>query len=315
MEIKQESAILQPYSLLLRFLGDYKWFGVAIGTATVLAHFWRIRYLPALGVTDVGLVALAILLFSALALLTIGIICALPGFALIGWSTQRVIPRPRGQANGLKRNGVRRGQLRHKANWRSKPFFKAGSGKALVQVYAGFSIALALYAPIALLSERASTIWICAILTLSFAISVFSSIIFDVRAFRYWGLTCTYPSALSIILTTSLYGVSIPFLLAITQNFGPSIEQTSLIPTIIAMSIAPLAHWSIYSTRRMPLWFRAAMPSVVLLYFLCLAGLPFRLVDQALRTFGVGLLNDQMILVSQRGCDIAKASGITSPVK
>lgn len=301
----------QVRGLMSGFVKDYKWFGLAIGTTTVLAHFWRIRYLPTLGIADVGLMALAILMFSAIALFAIAIICVLPGFVLIGWSTQRVIPRPQAPVARRTSNAGRKNKQDKEDE--SKPRRKRkGMGYTLQLVYSGFAVALCIYAAALSLPTWAKW-WVClAILAISTTIVTISSIALDLRGPRFRALSTKSKRALSTFLTSALYGVSIPLTLALYYLTQIGDDNLELSPNLIVILIVPLAHWTIYATQRMPMRLKTAIPGIALIYFMCAAGLPFRLLDQSLRTFSLGLMEDQTVLVTRRGCDIVKAAHIAA---
>lgn len=297
----------QSPSLLIDFLKDYKWLGISLGTLTVLAHFWRIRYLPTLGVADVGLLALAILLFSSIALLLAGLICVMPGFALLGWSTQRVVARPRGSTTrGPRRRAVR--SKPHVAEPIAQPKSRkrlTGIGLVLLQIYIGSAAVLLLYWSLMLLPKAAQMPAGLSIFIFSLAAVFFSSTLLDIRGIRYRALKIKHKNLLSLLLIIFLYGVSTPFLLILFQELKT--PTLTLIPLLILL---PFTHWALYATQRMPLRFRTIITVVAIFYSLSVAGLPLRLIDDSLRTFGVGLMENQTVLVTQRGCDISKAAGI-----
>lgn len=299
--------------LLSNFLKDYKWLGVGIGTLTVLSHFLRIRYLPSLSVTDVGLLALAILLFAILGLLAIGAICILPGTALIGWSTQRLIPRPRGPANRRDTNTPGRKDAPRSKNSNSQKKIKpTGAGLALIMIYGGFAIAfLAYYGPYKWLPQSIrDTIWL--IIFIASTLTVFaSSVLFDIRSVRYKALKAKQKKTISIVLTTSLYLASIPFFWLIPKVIYTG--QTTLTHNdIIFLFSIPAIHWFMYITRGLPSLLRLGAPLAILLYIVSVIGIPFYLIDESLRTYGVGLLENQTVLVTRRGCDIAKAASLAA---
>lgn len=293
--------------LLTNFLKDYKWLGISLGTLTVLAHFWRIRYLPTLGIADVGLLALAILLFSSIALLLVGIMCVMPGFALLGWSTQRAIARPRGSTERSPRRRVARNKVRTTDPARQPQSRKrlTGMGLVLLQIYAGSLVAFLLYWGVTLLPKGAQKPAFLFAFFLSLVVVVLSSILLDIRWIRYRALKAKHKKLLSFCLIAFLYGASTPFMWVVFRELRT--PALTLIPLLV---LFPLIHWALYATQRMPLRFRTVITGVALVYSLFVAGLPLRLIDESLRTFGVGLMDNQTVLVTQRGCDISKAAGI-----
>lgn len=306
----QEASSAKVQSLVNNFLKDYKWLGVGLGTLTVLAHFLRIRYLPSLSVADVGLLALAILLFAILGLLAIGVICILPGTALIGWATQRAIPRPRGPANRdhIKRTSRRGKAIRIQSSTTENKWKPTGAGLAFLLIYGGFLIAFASY----YLPSKAfpkgirDSIWLT-IFSLSLLTVFISSPLLDFRSVRYKALKTKWLTIISLILTTSLYLVSIPFFWIVPKmSYSEGANLTSY--DITFLLAIPSIHWFMYVTRGLPSRLRFGAPSAILLYILTVLGIPFYLIDQSLRTYGVGLLENQTVLITQRGCDIAKAA-------
>ncbi len=309
------SEYLNEMRRLYRYLRAHKWELAGLGNLGVVVHFWRVGYLPQLTFMDIGLLAAAMAAFTLLAILFFVFVVFSPSLALLAWSNQQTICRPPTPA--VRARAKRRwnricpccNSPAHKRSKAGDPTQRAMSF-ALLFPLLGFLTAMGLFWGTSKLPEDLSTYALglflisCTGLFLASLIASRPATGPERRKRRKWRWVKYY------IRCVALYGIVIP-IAGLTANIlvqafrdGDDLAKFFLLLTL------PAIHCFIFSIYRHErkdqyfLWFFIA------LYTILATGIVFDANDMAASRFRMGMLQNQKMVVTPVGCEIAKASNI-----
>lgn len=282
---------------VLAELHKHKWLFILLGTFAVVVFFWRIRYLPSVTITDIGLVAFAIVAFSVLMVGVVVTTGLLPALVLVEWEAAGVI---------TDRNTVRS----------PGPGWTAPTALSVALYSFGSTAALCILWN-ALRAETGSLYRIFVAVML--VAGVFSSLsVIGMRLSPAGGGARPSRSATAKIWWGArLFALSTGFhlfvyLLLSFVLFGTHSAAAGLndLTVITIAAVVPFVHLFVLSVRKLPLRARLTIIWVLIFFLLSLAGTVFEALDRAARIFRLGLLPHQSLVVSAEACQMAKSSGV-----
>lgn len=300
----------------LKFLKEHSWVSGAVATLLLLAHFARIGYLPALSLADLGLVGTAILSFTAVTAVLFLTVYLLPAACYESWGAARLIPRQELPGRGSRyrrlyapqREALQPDSLDAPAD--SKRSRNGTFALVLAISYAGFFLAVATLALTMLAPEGIRDGLFITFFGISFLLSAvlaalssgkFTRRIRESKVGWRWRL---------LLLTWLLYSAAIPFAL-IMLSVLPSADVFKVeLRGIIPLLALPLAHFCIYSTSRLPNPVRANALLFVGIYIVVSLGIAFAAMDAAASQLRVGMLKNQTVILTARGCSSLKVADI-----
>ncbi len=276
-------------SKLLVEIYTHKWLFLLLGTLVMVAFFWRVRYLPAMTLTDLGLVAIAIVAFSALMIVLLVVYALLPVALLREWHAAGAITDKLSPRNS---NGP----------------WVAPTGLSLVLLLVGGVIAL-IFLWAALFTETGEqNLWALPLLLLLGALLSFAPILLKRDASTpvsriAWSLRL-------VAFSTGLYLFFFPFLTLVVFGTHSAAENLTTAELVCIYLALPLLHFLFLSLRALPMQQRLIAASITIIYLLSMAGTMFEALDRAAATFQLGLRPHQNVVVSSEGCRIAKAASV-----
>lgn len=294
-----DRSLWPAFSKVLAELYAHKWLFPLVGTCAVVIFFWRIRYIPSLTLTDIGLVAIAIVMFSLLMIVVVAVALMLPAAVLIEWQRSGFI---------TDRNSARTSTTQWMAPiGLSLGLLILGEGLALGVMYLWMFTPLGDSYPVLFVG----TTLIGAAGTFFPMGMKFKSIDDSSGSRGLKGRKIGWAARL-LALSASLYLLTLPiFALVLFGTHTAAARMSGW--EVIAVSLAlPVLHFTILSLRALPVRSRLVALGVLLLYFLLFAGTVFESLDRAASTFQLGFLADQSVVVSSEGCRLAQASAVVS---
>lgn len=323
-EIRQQRTVraipfLREIEAAFANLSKFKWMVGGLGVLSVLIHFWRIRFLPQLTISDLGLIAAAIVLFSGFA--GIVLLCAffIPGLSLQAWSQQRLLPRPpisRGRftPSGAAHAGTGKHDLAKRARAANVPsraarLYRKAFVLALLCTYLGFGLAWGAYFLLSHLEGNAFEYGVVALYLL--ALAVFSA-----------GLAAGVPrTSVNLMnrrrlkwqkytaLATSMYLLSLP-LTSIPSGLLHTLNRASSAGAALPLLILPFVHVLVYATHRTAREIRATVIGLFAALMIIWSGLIFDSNDMGAAHFRLGMLKNQSVIVDTEGCKLVRAARI-----
>ncbi|WP_185753383.1 hypothetical protein [Stenotrophomonas rhizophila] len=268
---------------LLAMLGQWKWLFGALGTFCVIIHFWRAGFLPQLSVIDLGLVAGAIVCFAALIFIYFSLVLLAPGLALANLIDE---PQHAPASFGTIARYAFLGWIISATAYYIMA--KALSGMALqisLLVYVGTAGLLFLV----LMMADEWPWWI--------------------RRWRTNGARSRIELALYI---GALYAITIPISAVILGATAPETLSQSEDSPIVFLGILIVAHFAVVITHRLTVALRLGLLMGMTLLVTVTTGVGFEWIDRATSNFRIGMMANQTVLVTEKGCHIAKAAGVAT---
>lgn len=300
----------------LKFVRQHSWISGAAATLLLLTHFSKIGYLPALSLADFGLVGAAILAFTVITACLFVTVYLLPGACYEAWGSARLIPRQELPKKGARyqRLNSRKGDPGADSSnpgSTSTPSRKFSMLAVLGISYAGFflaviSLASTMLAPDSMRDNLFVAFFlVCFGLSAAVAAQSRGKFTRGVRKSRFdWRLRL-------LLFTWLLYGAAIPFAL-IMLSVLPSADVFKVQPMgVVALLALPLAHFCFYSTSRLPNPVRANALIFVGIYIVVSLGVASAAIDTAASRLRVGMMNNQTVILTVRGCSALMAARIT----
>ncbi|WP_329810029.1 hypothetical protein [Stenotrophomonas sp. SMYL8] len=276
-------------SKLLVEIYTHKWLFLLLGTLVMVAFFWRVRYLPAMTLTDLGLVAVAIIAFSVLMIGLLVVYALLPVALLREW-----------QAIGAITDKL---SLRSSdGSWVAPTILSMG----LFMV--GGAVALALLATAVLTEFGEANSWALALLMLFGVASMFAPTLLHHYAIKPSGRIAW--SFRLVTFSTGLYLFFFPFLTLVVLGTHSAAEKLTTAELVVGYLSFPLVHFLFLSFRALPLRQRLIAASITITYLLLVAGTAFEALDRAAAVFQLGLRPHQNVVVSSEGCRVARAAAV-----
>jgi len=284
---------------------DHIWTFGAAGALLMIVHFARIGYLPTLSLADVGLIGAATVAFTVTFTILFLVVYLLPGIAYEIWGSARLIPKPRLVKKQERRKRVYPGTKGKKR--------VEGSGVStfplLISSYTGMALACITYYLASLCGEAATALFIL-ILLLGFAVTgstlTSGGTTLAVRMRKSvsgWKLR-------TVLLTWSLYSATLPIAYAVFTAIPSTSLGAGEFGIMVPIAIVPTAHYCIYVSSSLPNRDRVNAALYVGIYLTVAMGIAVSALDKSATRFQFGLLRDQTILVTQRGCDVLLASKV-----
>lgn len=313
-----ETAVPPPRGSLPHLMSHWMWWLPVVGGGALLGHFLRIGYTPTLAFADIGTVLGAMLVFMGLSALYAVVLLLAPLVVWKEWidgGLLRAPPRRVGETRRMSDRAYRARSRRESRGRVAAPTpsqirFDFGSG-ALPSFFTAGAVALVFYVAIFFLALHASPDLAA---SLSVGIFVFFLVIVVIltlcldkawlrrrlrvlrRLLPQWGLLLlSYLANWPILL--------LPFLLA-----GEPYLTHNLMFALAAALLLLFVHWFWFVTWRIDRnavrWGRMVTISAVLLVSL----LPVVALDASLKYFGLGMMSRVDVVLTPRGCVIARAA-------
>ncbi|MBA0398560.1 MULTISPECIES: hypothetical protein [Stenotrophomonas maltophilia group] len=281
---------------ILAEVNTHKWAFGFLGTLVMVVFFWRIRYLPSLTLTDIGLVAFAIVVFSTLMIAVVLTTGLLPAMVLVEWEAAGVI------TDGATTRPLGPGWVA--PAFGSRCAYLLGTGTALYLLWRGLYTA----------QNDPYQLWILGMLL---AGVLGSLLVIGTRPAAATTATVTtsrkfFWYARLFVLSTGLYLFAYALIAVVmfgTHSAAASMKGESIFAVAVGI---PCVHLFILSMRKLPFRTRAVITGVLVVFLLGLAGTIFEALDRAAKVFQLGLLPGQSVVVTAEGCRMAKASGVVS---
>lgn len=295
----------------LHWVGEHKWLFVAIGMLTTVIQFWRIGYLPQLTLGDLGLTAVATTLFTSVAICLLLLTVLTPGALFIAWTRAGLLPH----APSVR---LRRHPLRSSAPKGAAPRARQGlATRALLPVllytYLAATIAaLAWWAILFIFSKNHWDSWttfplLCSLVGTFFGVSIEPARDGQTRRRRQRCRRLKF-----FLLSLSLYslGAFPVFMVYFALNNGLSEEDGSW--RLLLVALVPALHFCIYAVQRHALYIKAMFLGAMCLYIVIFTGIFFDASDMAAAKFRLGMMKNQVVLVTPLGCETARLSGVVT---
>lgn len=310
-----------PHDYLRLALDSLKTHSWAFGTSGVLlmiVHFIRIEYMPALTLAELGLVGGAALLFTMVAAIAYIAVLILPGACYDSWSRGRIIPRPLlpGRNDRYSRFKLLPENQRLDTNCQltssqvSLKNARSGTNLAIAGIaFAGFMMAMASYAVALYVYEPLSS----ELALGTFLIGVLSTIVFaslpTTRIGRALKRSTISWKWFLFASTWSLYCATVPLGLIIFGSVTNN-ENTNEVTLLLSLLWLPLAHLCVYLTSRMEIAARVNAIFIVSIYMIVTMGTTTSALDRAASKLRLGLMRNQTVILTPRGCDSLFAARI-----
>ncbi len=268
---------------LLGMLGQWKWLFGALGTFCVIIHFWRAGFLPQLSVIDLGLVAGAIVCFAALIFIYFSLVLLAPGLAL--------------------------------ANLIDEPQHAPASfGTIAWYAFLGWIIsATAYYIMAKVLSGMALQI---SLLGYVGTAGLLFLVLMMADQWPWWTRrwrTNGGRSRIELFLYIgALYAITIPISAVILGATAPETISQREDSLIAFLGILIVAHLAVVITHRLTVGLRLGLLMGMTLLVTVTTGVGFEWIDRATSNFRIGMMANQTVLVTEKGCHIAKAAGVAT---
>lgn len=310
----QASSVLR---LLLR--AELKWVVPVLGGLGVMAHFWRIGYAPSLSLGDMGTVLAAFVMFSIYALLLI-LLTTLAPTAMFGyWIERHVLPPPSKVSPTAreKRHSLRSlrqpssvGILQYDAR---RIFVPPGdnAGRFLIELMAGALTALAIYVWLVPRMRACTNAY-----EIGFWVLFFFGMVIVAFGFSFpeWSwvrhrMIILRRRWMRVLLLFVLYLAFWPALIALTLGVAPGIlDEAGWLYSLMAIGLLLATHFFIYASYRKAGYHRILIAAGGLMMMLVYSQLPLSMVDGAVDRFGLGMMRNVDLVVTEDACKIVSAT-------
>ena len=294
---REEPALWSRAASVLGVIIAHRWAFAAAGTLAMVVFFWRIRFLPSITLTDIGLVAIAIVVFSILLMLVFLATLLIPAALLVEWHQRGMIF----SASGPRRPGSRE---RHLA-LNSILSLLVGAAVALLLLYASLATAFGKSHDHAFLI----LVGLGAIAALGPVLrkttpSATAERIANTRPWRgLWPLSLAFAS-------TALYLLYMPiFVLVVIGTHEAATALTDWQFGLMLLLLPPL-HYLFFLVLSSPARHKSIAALAIIFYVVMFAGTLTEALDRAANIFQLGLLKHHSVVVSSEGCRITKSSRV-----
>ena len=270
---------LKQWELLIKVVGQSKWLFALLGSLGVVIHFWRARFLPQLTFSDLGLVAAAIVCFSLLAATYFTFVLFMPALSLIGLSRSR----DAAQTSSIAIIGFLTACVIHLHVIASPD----SSRDAAMKAYLGVAV-------------------------LTFMLGVFADDISMVR--DKWRSNRWRHHLGSYIYCTAMYAIVIPLSLMTFIVMVPGLRAADDDTILMFLPMLLAAHISVLATHGMKPHLRMILFATTSGFILLASGALFDSLDRGASTFRIGMLDQQTLVVTEKGRDIFLGTGISANV-
>ncbi|WP_164137620.1 hypothetical protein [Stenotrophomonas maltophilia] len=295
--VQDEPAFWSRATAALNVIGAHRWAFAVAGTFAMVIFFWRIRYLPSLSLTDLGLVAFAIVAFSFIMMLVFVLVLLIPALLLVEWHRLGLI---------FGKNSV------GKANERERKL----TGYSLLLLMAGALLAecllyVSLFSPLGTEHECLFP-FLMGVGVLAAFVPILCTSTPDATARRIedaapwrdlWSLRL-------VLLSAGLYLFSMPLVALVVLGTHEAAASLADWQFGLMLLLLPLLHFAFFSVWSLPTRHKLVALGAIILYVLLFAGTLFEALDRAASTFQLGLMKHQSVVVSSEGCRIAKSSRV-----
>lgn len=312
-----------PHAYLRLGLQNLRRHGWAFGTCGVIlmiVHFIRIGYMPALTLPELGLVGGAALLFTVVAAVACLAILIVPGACYESWSSGRLIPRQllTGKYHRYSRFKLQTRTIRSclccKRSLPERTLMQARKGTNWVIAgvsCAGFLMAAATYAAAFNADDRMHSGLFIGIFLAGLLGTIISSTIPNTRLGSVIRKSKTNWKWWLFVFTWALYCAALPMALLIFGSLATDVSATE-IDLLLPLLWLPLAHMCVYLTSRMEITARANAIFIIAIYMIIMMGTTTSALDRAASKLRLGLMKNQVVLLTETGCNVVMAAEIVT---
>ncbi|BBO51827.1 hypothetical protein KMM349_21580 [Stenotrophomonas maltophilia] len=294
---QEAPALWSRAAAALDVINAHRWAFAVAGTFAMVIFFWRIRYLPSLSLTDIGLVAFAIVVFSFIMMLVFVLVLLIPAILLVEWHRLGLI---------FGKNSVGKADTRERTlTIYSLAWLILGALIAECLLY------VALISEFGTAHDSVFPIIMGLGTTAAFVPMIWTSTP-DVAARRISNAApwCDFWSLRLVLLSAGLYLFSMPLVALVVLGTHEAAASLADWQFGFMLLVLPILHFAFFSVWSLPTRHKLVALGAIIIYVLLFAGTLFEALDRAASTFQLGLLKHQSVVVSSEGCRIAKSSRI-----
>jgi hypothetical protein len=264
-----------------------------LGTFSVVTMFWRMRFLPALNISDIGLVACAIVFFSTLMVVIVVTVVFLPFFSIQPW----LKALPPGQSSRKEASGSTA-----RPGFRAEAIIAAGGALAVVLVWLAFFI-----------WSTDKPVFILILVGIGLATFLFTLWAEpDLAGGEQGGAPWYGRIGIRILAATCLYLFFIPVITWVMLGTHEAAIHVNAPQFVCACALVIFVHCLLAATQHYPGRTRAIIAVASAGFLLFVAGTLFEALDRAAMVFRLGMIPKQSVVVGEKECRIARAARVVS---